>query len=91
MPIDYSALPIQPPAPLPAGATDAQRAEWRDLHRIVATYAHAAAQQATAEAMDRAVVSQQAMADAIAASGGSDGLSQEFVLELIRAIARTPA
>ena len=67
MPIDYSTLPIQPPAPLPEGATDAQRAAWLDQHRICASYAHGAAQQATAEIMAAVAASQTAMANAFAA------------------------
>lgn len=58
MPIDYSALPIQPPAPLPTSATDAQRAAWLDQHRVCANYAIAEAQQATAEAIAKATEAQ---------------------------------
>lgn len=60
MPVDYTSLPIQPPAPLPENATDAQRASWLDQHRVCASYAHAASQQATAEAMAAAVAAQNA-------------------------------
>lgn len=65
MPIDYAALPIQPPAPLPDNATDAQRAAWLDQHRICASYAHGAAQQATADAMNNAADAQRALIDAM--------------------------
>lgn len=68
MSIDYNALPIQPPAPLPDNATDAQRAAWLDQHRICASYAHGAAQQATADAMNNAADAQRALIDAMNAS-----------------------
>lgn len=58
MSIDYTKLPIQPPAPLPDNATDAQRAAWLDQHRVCASYAIAAAQQATAESISRAAEAQ---------------------------------
>lgn len=63
MPIDYATLPIQPPAPLPDNATDAQRAAWLDQHRICASYANAESQQATAEAMSKAADAQRAIAE----------------------------
>lgn len=67
MPVNYTTLPLQPPPPLAQGATEAQRAEWRDLHRIVSGYAIAAAQQATAEATLANTEAQQALARAIGA------------------------
>jgi len=67
MPVNYTTLPLQPPPPLAPGATDAQRAEWRDLHRIVASYAIAAAQHATAQATLANTEAQKALAQAIAA------------------------
>lgn len=81
MPIDYSTLPLQPPAPLPENATDAQRASWLDQHRICASYAHGAAQQATAEAMNNAADAQRALIEAMNARR----TTQELVWDLFKA------
>ena len=54
--IDWTTIPIAAPAPLAESATEADRAVWRDLHRIRATYAQAVAQQNLAEATDRYTV-----------------------------------
>ena len=83
MPVNYTTLPLQPPPPLAPGATDAQRAEWRDLHRIVASYAHAAAQQATAEATLANTEAQQALAHAIGA-GVRKPTRAELVFDLVK-------
>lgn len=84
MPIDYSALPLQPPAPLPAGATDAQRAEWRDLHRIAASYAQGAAQQATAKEM-AAMVAEQRATTAAFLTAPAEGVPGGSNAEIVRA------
>lgn len=98
--IDWTKLPIQPPAPLPATATDAQKAEWRELHRISATYAQAHAQNELAEATDRytakagsrtradvvLMLLDRLKVDAHGTNGAAIGLVEELADDLIRAV-----
>lgn len=69
MPIDYTALPLQPPAPLPEGATDAQRQQWLDQHRICAMYAQAEA------SSDAAIAQRETAASNARMAAAADGLN----------------
>ncbi|MGL4494249.1 MAG: hypothetical protein ACRCYS_14925 [Beijerinckiaceae bacterium] len=63
--MDYSKLPIQPPAPLAPEATAADRAAWLDQHRICALYAQAEAQNRTADAAALGAAAQRACVEAL--------------------------
>lgn len=95
--IDYSTLPIQPPAPLPEGATDAQRAAWLDQHRVCAMYAQAEMTLKASEekakmaaAMNRAAASQEALAASMTKPSPKPFDRQTFMEEVAKFLAATP-
>ncbi len=76
--MDMTTLPIQPPAALPAQATDAQRAQWLDQWRVVAMFAQvvaterlAASNEAGQEARDKHAQAQTDTATALKEAAGA--------------------
>jgi len=86
-----------PPEALPADTFSARHRAWWEACDVIlreaavaASQAHGAAQASTAVALQAGVAAQNALAAAIGQTPASSGLSENFVLELLRIVRGAP-